>query len=71
MVLHQPKTIRIDDHPVSVETIEQRVYQVNRDQRRALLQHLMHTEDWGQTLVFVATQKASRNLANKLRRIGF
>ena len=69
-VLRDPKIIRIDEYPVSVDTIEQRVYQVNRDLRRALLQHLIHHESWGQTLIFVATQKASRNLTNKLRRDG-
>ena len=67
-VLRDPHIIRIDEHPVSVETIDQRVYRVNRDQRRQLLQHLIHHESWGQTLVFVATQKACRNLTNKLNR---
>ena len=69
--LRDPKVIRVDEDSVSVETIDQRVYQVNRDQRRALLQHLIREESWGQTLVFVATQKASRNLTNKLCRNGF
>ena len=70
-VLKAPKVIRMDDHPVAVETIEQRVYKVDRDRRRALLQHLVRHEEWGQTLVFVATKKACDNLANKLRVNGF
>lgn len=70
-VLEQPKVLRMDDHPVAVDTIEQRVYTVDRDRRRALLQHLMREESWGQTLVFVATKKTSDNLANKLRVNGF
>jgi ATP-dependent RNA helicase RhlE len=70
-VLKEPRVIRMDDHPVAVDTIEQRVYKVDRDRRRALLQHLIRAEGWGQTLVFVATQKACDNLANKLRVNGF
>ncbi len=70
-VLTEPKVIRMDDHPVAVDTIEQRVYRVDSDRRRALLQHLIRSEEWGQTLIFVATQKACDNLANKLRVNGF
>jgi ATP-dependent RNA helicase RhlE len=44
---------------------------VDRLQRRLLLQHLIRSESWSQTLIFVATQKASTNLANKLRINGF
>jgi len=70
-VLNEPTVVRIDDHPNPVETIEQRAYQVERDNRRLLLQHLLKTESWGQTLVFVATQRSAENLAKKLRVDGF
>ena len=70
-VLNTPKVVRMDDYPVAVDSIEQRVYRVDRDRRRALLQHLIREESWGQTLIFVATKKASGNLANKLRLNGF
>lgn len=36
-----------------------------------MLQHLLKTESWGQTLVFVPTQRGVRNLAKKLRVDGF
>jgi superfamily II DNA/RNA helicase len=36
-----------------------------------LLQHLLQSESWGQTLIFVATQRGANNLANKLRVDGF
>jgi superfamily II DNA/RNA helicase len=70
-VLHEPTVVRIEAERTSVETIEQRVYQVDRDNRRPLLQHLFNTEPWGQTLIFVATQKRAANLARKLRVNGF
>ncbi|MDE0882673.1 MAG: DEAD/DEAH box helicase [Myxococcota bacterium] len=70
-VLNNPTVLRIDEQRTSVATIEQRAYQVERDDRRLLLQHLLETEHWGQTLVFVATQIGATNLARKLRVDGF
>jgi len=69
-VLNEPTVVRIDEQPTSVATIEQRAYQVDRDKRRLLLQHLLKTESWGQTLIFVATQRGAENLAKKLRIAG-
>ena len=56
-VLNEPTVLRIDEQRTSVTTIEQRAYQVSRENRRPLLQHLFRTEPWGQTLIFVATQR--------------
>jgi ATP-dependent RNA helicase RhlE len=70
-VLNEPTVLRIDEKRTSVATIDQRVYQVDRDSRRILLQHLLQTEPWGQTLIFVATQRGATNLAKKLRVDGF
>ncbi|MFT5682284.1 MAG: ATP-dependent RNA helicase RhlE [Myxococcota bacterium] len=70
-VLREPVSVRIDEITTPVADIQQRVYQVNADGRRMLLQHLLHTESWGQTLVFVSTKRATENLSAKLRRAGF
>jgi ATP-dependent RNA helicase RhlE len=70
-VLNEPTVLRVDEEQTSVATIEQRAYQVDRDSRRRLLQHLLKTEPWGQTLVFVATQRGATNLARKLQAGGF
>jgi len=70
-VLNEPTVLRIDEQHTTVETIDQRAYQVDRDNRRLLLQHLLKTEPWGQTLIFVATQRGAANLAKKLRVDGF
>jgi superfamily II DNA/RNA helicase len=70
-VLNEPTVLRIDEKRTSVATIDQRVYQVDRDNRRILLQHLFQAEQWGQTLIFVATQRGATNLAKKLRVDGF
>jgi superfamily II DNA/RNA helicase len=70
-VLNEPTMVRIDKQNTPVATIDQRVYQVDRDRRRQLLQHLLKTETWGQTLIFAATQRGAANLAKKLRVDGF
>ncbi len=70
-VLKTPTLVRVDGERACVETIEQRAYLVDRDNRRMLLQHLLETEAWGQTMIFVATKRAATNLANKLRIAGF
>jgi ATP-dependent RNA helicase RhlE len=69
-VLRNPVTVRVDEAPVGPIAIHQRVIEVDRDRRRLLLQHLIKTEGWGRTLVFVATQRATENLAAKLRSAG-
>jgi ATP-dependent RNA helicase RhlE len=70
-VLNEPTVLRIDEQHTPVATIEQRVYQVDRAKRRPLLQHLLKTEEWGQVLIFSATQKGAENLGKKLRIDGF
>lgn len=69
-VQRSPSIVRIDEQPRAAVGIEQRVYEVNRDRRRMLLQHLVQAEEWKRTLVFVATKKATENLAAKLRKAG-
>lgn len=70
-VLRDPVTVRVDAAPVGPDGIHQRVIEVPRHSRRMLLQHLLHAEGWDRTLIFVATQRASDNLAAKLRKAGF
>lgn len=65
-----PVTVRVDGAPVGPVDIRQRVIEVDRDSRRMLLEHLLGAENWAQTLVFVATQRASENLSAKLRKAG-
>jgi ATP-dependent RNA helicase RhlE len=65
-----PVTIRIDATVTPVKGIHQRLFEVPGDRRRMLLQHLFVTESWGQTLVFVATQRTTENVSAKLRAAG-
>ncbi|NCG18150.1 MAG: DEAD/DEAH box helicase [Rhodobacterales bacterium] len=69
-VLNQPVTVQIEATASSVGGIEQRVFEVDNNKRRTLLQHLIQTEEWAQTLVFSATRRGAHNLAAKLRSAG-
>lgn len=71
IVLRDPVVVRIDADEVTEPLIEQQVYQTDSDNRRPLLQHLIREQAWTQTLVFVSTQRATENLARKLRVAGF
>lgn len=59
----------IGDVP-TVANITQRAIEVNRLNRRPLLQHLINEEKWEHVLVFVSSKRAARNLAVKLKRNG-
>lgn len=48
--------------------ITQRVIEVHRDKRTALLRHLYQSENWHRLLVFVSSKIAARNLASKLKK---
>lgn len=71
LALRDAVTIRIDADETTPPLIEQQVYETDSDNRRPLLQHLIRENDWRQTLVFVATQRAAENLARKLLSAGF
>lgn len=69
--LSQAQKITITPETTKEACIKQRVFEVNRDNRRALLQHLLKTEKWDNVMVFVASKKAAFNLCQKLRKEGF
>jgi ATP-dependent RNA helicase RhlE len=69
--LTDPVRVAVEGEEPTVEKIVQRVFEVDADERRGLLQHLLSTENWNQVLVFVATRVKARNLAHKLVQAGF
>jgi superfamily II DNA/RNA helicase len=71
LILKDPKRFNITPDEATVENIQQRVIEVNRHKRRALLQHLIKTEHWENAMVFVATKRAAYNLGMKLRKANF
>ncbi|MCF7847458.1 MAG: DEAD/DEAH box helicase [Kiritimatiellales bacterium] len=69
-VMRNPSYINVIGDVPTVGNITQRVIEVNRVNRRPLLQHLIKEEGWKRVLIFVSSKRAARNLAAKLRRNG-
>lgn len=69
-VMQNPSYINVIGDVPTVGNIAQRAIEVNRDNRRPLLQHLIKAESWEHVLIFVSSKRAARNLAAKLKRDG-
>ena len=69
--LTEPVRLVVPKENLIVDSVVQRVIEVDTDKRRPLLQSFLEKEDWNQVMVFVASKKAARNLAQKLTRDGF
>lgn len=70
-ITQSPIHISIKSEIPTVESIHQRVIEVNPENRGPLLRHLLTTEKWEQVLVFMANKRASDNIAAKFRKYGF
>ena len=70
-ITQEPVEVSIEDESPTVQTIEQRVIEVNPENRGPLLRHLLESEKWEQVLVFMANKRAADNIAAKFRKYGF
>lgn len=70
-LLHEPVRVEVESTPEQAPQIAQRAIAVDASQRTPLLRHLLKTEHWESTLVFVASQYAAEHVANKLYQSGF
>ncbi|QHI69035.1 DEAD/DEAH box helicase [Tichowtungia aerotolerans] len=69
-IMQNPVVVNASGDVPTVTNITQRAIEVNRLNRRPLLQHLVREEAWKHVLVFVSSKRAARNLAVKLKRNG-
>jgi len=69
-ILHDPATVEVAARNTAAEGVRQLVYPVDRDQKEALLAHLVRENDWRQVLVFVRTKIGASRLASYLDRRG-
>ncbi len=69
-LLHQPVEIEVARRNAAVDSVEQRAYLVPKDQKRALLSHLIHDGDWSQVLVFTRTKHGANRLTKQLQEDG-
>jgi ATP-dependent RNA helicase RhlE len=65
-LLHQPVQIEVARRNSAVTSVEQHLYVLPKEQKRALLSHLIHTHDWQQTLVFTRTKHGANRLTRQL-----
>jgi len=66
-----PIEISIEEDIPTVNTITQRAIEVNINNRSALLRHLIKKEKLKHVLVFMASKRATDNIAYKFRKYGF
>jgi ATP-dependent RNA helicase RhlE len=70
-LLQQPERIQVTTtHNAPTELVSQRIHPVDRSRKPALLEHLVSTGGWRQTLVFTRTKHGANRLAQQLERAG-
>ena len=66
-----PVDVSVEGEKETVETIVQRVIEVNPENRGPLLRLLLKKEKWKSVLVFMANKRATDNIAEKFRKRGY
>lgn len=69
-ILHEPVRVAVDPVSSTVDAIEQEVYFVARENKRALLAHLIRSQKIQSALVFVRTKHGADKVARDLNRDG-
>ena len=69
-LLDRPIEITVTPERVAADTVSQEIYHVEKDQKPALLSHLIKQHDWHQVLVFTRTKHGADRLTRKLVRDG-
>ncbi|WP_415396369.1 DEAD/DEAH box helicase [Sulfurimonas sp. CS5] len=70
-ITKNPLEVSIEEDVPTVDTISQRVIEVNINNRASLLRHLIKTLKLKNVLVFMANKRATDNIAFKFRKYGF
>jgi len=70
-ITQNPLEVTLETQEPTVESIHQRVIEVNHENRGPLLRHLLETQKWEQVLVFMANKRATDNIAAKFKKYGF
>jgi ATP-dependent RNA helicase RhlE len=65
-LLDAPAMIEVARRNSTVEVIAQKVHPVDRNQKHALLSHLIKTRQWSQVLVFTRTKHGANKLVEQL-----
>ncbi|HEX9183117.1 MAG TPA: DEAD/DEAH box helicase [Burkholderiales bacterium] len=68
--MHDPVTVEVARRNTPAELVDQIAHPVSHDRKRALLAHLIKSNDWRQVLVFTRTKHGANRLAEQLERDG-
>ena len=68
--MHNPATVEVARRNTPAELVDQVAHPVAHDRKRALLSHLVKSNDWQQVLVFTRTKHGANRLAEQLERDG-
>ena len=68
-ITSNPTEVKIEEE-IIVDKINQRVIEVNRENRGPLLRKLLELHKWDSVLVFMANKRATDNIAVKFRKYG-
>ena len=69
-LLTDPARIQVSPINAATELVEHKVHPVGRSKKRALLTHLIKSENWDQALVFTRTKRGADRLTKHLVRAG-
>jgi len=70
-ITSNPTEVSFEAESQTVDTIHQRAIQINIENKRSLLKHLLKVGKFDQVLVFMVSARAADNLANKFIRDGY
>jgi len=70
-VTQEAVRVTVEDETPTVETIKQRVIEVNPENRGPLLRTLLKKEKYKRVLVFMANKRATDNIAEKFKKRGY
>ena len=68
--LQSPVEVAVAKSEVTADLISQVVHPVDKDRKRAMLEHLINQGDWRQVLVFTRTKHGANRLAEQLDKDG-
>jgi ATP-dependent RNA helicase RhlE len=69
-LLHSPQSIQVTPENTTVQLIKQVIHPVGRQQKKALLAHIIETKQWSQVLVFCRTKFGANHVADFLNKQG-
>lgn len=69
-LLHNAKTVTVDEKNETAENVEQIVYTVDADRKRELVSYLIGSKNWQQVLIFTRTKSMADALAKEMCKDG-